>query len=94
MRKCGLRGLDRGCRRPRRRLPDFHVNDVCALRLAQGRSRHDIHDNKRRNIAAFGGLQELFCRLKHCFSPRPDQATRPAVAVFSGLLGWLFMTQS
>ena len=69
MRKRGLRRLDRRRRRGRRRLADFHMDDAGAQRLALRRRRHHVHNDERRNIAAFGWLQELFCRLKHRFRP-------------------------
>ena len=46
------RGLDRGPRRGRGRLPDFHVNDMMAGGLdARGRRDH-VHHHEGRNIAA------------------------------------------
>ena len=77
MRERGLRRLDRRGRRRRRRLADFHVNDAGTLRLALRRRRHHVHDDERRNIAAFGWFQELFCRLKHCFRPIGPQLPAP-----------------
>ena len=33
------------------------------------RRRHHVHDHERRHIAAFGGRQQVFCRLKHRYRP-------------------------
>ncbi len=77
MRERGLGRLDRRGRRGCRRLADFHMDDVGALRLALRRRRHDVHNDERRHIAAFGWLQELFCRLKHRFRPVGPQLPAP-----------------
>src|SRR6185295_10684361 len=71
---CGLYRR-RGGRR--RRLPHLHVYYVGALRLALRRRRHNVHDDERRHIAAFGWLQELFCRFKHRFRPAGSCPTAP-----------------
>ena len=49
----GLRRTNGGCRGRSSWLPDLHVDDMGALRLALGRRRHDIHDDERWHIAAF-----------------------------------------
>ncbi len=66
----GVRGRDRGLRRRRRGLPDFHVNDMAAGRLDPRRRRHHVHHHERRNIASRRRRQQApgavsQCRIKH-----------------------------
>ncbi len=95
----GLRGRDRGLRRRRRRLADFHVNDMAAGRLDAGRRRHHVHHHEGRNIAprrgaSAGALARSLsvdssidiCYLNRRAEFRFRTGYRPRLAVFGGSL--------